>query len=443
MNNKTPGMQLSVASNLLVIFLLFSLSYGRSGPAVRNVGGSQPSKEGPEKAGTDIWTQFRGQARSGVSAAQYDLKIWNSDGPKLVWKHTIGDGFSGIVITGTVLVTAFAVDSTEYLAGYDSRSGRENWRVEIGKMFIDNFGNGPRSTPVFDNGRAFVLASRGRISAVDADAGEILWTVSLADSFEIKVPDRGFTTSLLVQDDLVIVHAGGGEGEAIVALDKNTGRLVWKIGDSAPSYSSPFVATINGVKQNIFAATRIAEIDGSPQNISEVISVSTDGKILWKAPSLPLVIAMPVFMGPDRVFVSGSREDGCLAFRVVQDADTTRIEPLWKSKEMKNHFSSSVYYKNHIYGFSKSTLKCLEAATGERKWRKRGFGKGSIIIVDDKLVVLDDRGRLAIIEATADGYHELAYAQALDGKSWTSPTFVGGKIYLRNRKEMACYDLTN
>jgi hypothetical protein len=109
---------------------------------------------------------------------------------------------------------------------------------------------------------------------------------------------------------------------------------------------------------------------------------------------------------------------------------------------MRNHFNSSVYYKDHIYGFSSSTLKCLVSETAQRKWSKRGYGKGSLIIVDEKLLVLSDRGKLAMIEATPKGFKELAQAKVLEGKSWTSPTFADGKIYLRNQKEMACYDLT-
>lgn len=432
--------QLSMFIILLIIALLqFSGHEGNK----QDEKGSSGSKKELEKNVEDSWSQFRGPTRSGVLVANSPLHVWTAAGPKLLWKHAIGDGFSGIVIADENLITAFAEDSTEFVASFDKKTGKENWRVEIGKMFIDQFGNGPRSTPVLDDDGAFVLASYGQVHAINKKTGQKIWTVSLADTFEIKVPARGFSTSPLVQDGLVIVHSGGGKGEGFVALDKNTGQIAWKTGNSEPSYSSPIVATINGMNQSIFASTRIIEKDGKKQSVNEIISLSTDGRILWKGPSLPSAIAMPVFIEPDKVFVSGSLDVGCLVFQVVQNADSTEIVELWRNREMRNHFSSSVYYKNHIYGFSKSTLKCLDVTTAERKWAKRGFGKGTLIIVDDKLLVLSDRGKLAIVEATGEGFHQLAVAQVLNSKSWTSPTFVDGKIYLRNRKEMACYDLTN
>jgi outer membrane protein assembly factor BamB len=188
--------------------------------------------------------------------------------------------------------------------------------------------------------------------------------------------------------------------------------------------------------------TRVVEKDGRKQGVNSTISVSPQGELLWKGPSLPGVIAMPVFIAPDKIFVSGSIDDGCVVFQIVGGGDTLAVQEVWKNREMKNHFSSSILYKKHIYGFSKSTLKCLDAATGKRKWRTRGFGKGALIVADDKLLVLSDRGKLALIAASEESFRQLAVAQVLNGKSWTSPTIFEGKLYLRNQKEMACYDLT-
>ena len=425
----------------LVAAVVVSLSVLGS-PSVDAGGSLRGEKPAPGRT-VDVWSQYRGPNRDGVSQSRSKVKIWTGDGPKMVWKHPLGAGFSGIVVRSNQLITAFGEDSTEYLASFERETGTEIWRVPIGKILIDDLGNGPRATPTLDGDLVFALGSYGQLHAVRSKTGDKIWTFSLADTFEIKTPLRGFTTSPLVQDGLVIVHAGGGQGEAFVALDKESGRIVWKIGDSVPSNSSPISAVINGVRQTVFAATRVIEKDGRRQRISEAVSVSMDGKILWKAPSLPGVIAMPVFIAPNKVFVSGSMDDGCLVLNVSPDADSMKVEEVWKSREMKNHFNSSVLYKNHLYGFSKATLKCLAAATAERKWAKRGFGKGSLIVVDDKLLVISDRGKLAIIEATGEKYNQIAVAQVLNGKSWTAPTFADGQLYLRNVKEMACYDLSN
>ncbi|NJO91354.1 MAG: hypothetical protein HC831_22125 [Chloroflexia bacterium] len=106
---------------------------------------------------------------------------------------------------------------------------------------------------------------------------------------------------------------------------------------------------------------------------------------------------------------------------------------------MKNDFSSSVYHDGYFYGFDIAALVCVSAKTGEKKWTKRGFGKGSLILVDDKLIVLSDKGTLIQVKATPDAYTEQGQMQAIEGKSWTAPSYSNGKIYLRNLTEMACF----
>jgi outer membrane protein assembly factor BamB len=396
-----------------------------------------------EMNGADGWSQFRGPNRSGVSGEKSTIKVWSGEDPKLVWKREIGPAFSGIAVYGRELITAFGEDSSEYVASFNSDTGEEYWRCAIDTMFTDDLGNGgPRSTPTVDGKQAFALSSNGNFVALDCENGKKIWEVDLASRYSIRVPRRGFTTSPVVLDELVIVHAGGGDGKAIVALNKDSGEVVWEVGDAGVSNSSPVVTTIADIRQIVFTVTRVVEKDGQRQGVNSTISVSPEGELLWKGPSLPGVIAMPVFIAPDKVFVSGSIDDGCVVFQIVPGGDTLAVQEVWKNREMKNHFSSSVLYKGHIYGFSKSTLKCLDAATGERKWRTRGFGKGALIVADDKLLVLSDRGKLALVETSEESFRQLAVAHVLNGKSWTSPTISKGRLYLRNQKEMVCYDLT-
>jgi outer membrane protein assembly factor BamB len=389
--------------------------------------------------GKNEWSQYRGPNRDGVATENTSIKAWAKGGqPFQVWKMPIGEGFSGIVVTGEQLITAVADENNEYLIGFDKTTGQEIWRTALGKMFVEEMGNGPRSTPTIDGDFAYILDSTGGLFCVDINSGKHVWKVSLTDTFNIRRPRRGFSTSPLILGETLIIH-GGGENSAFIGLDKRTGKTLWQTGDSAAGHSSPFSAVINGVEQSVFTIARVIEKNGERQILEEAVSVSTDGKILWRGPSLSQIIAMPVFVPPNKVFISSSVENGCLLIQVTSDG---KVDTVWQNKEMRNHFNSSVYYKDHIYGFSSSTLKCLVAETAQRKWSKRGYGKGSLIIADKKLLVLSDRGKFAMIEATPKGFNELAQAQVLEGKSWTSPTYSDGKIYLRNQKEMACYDLT-
>ncbi len=424
---------------ILCCLLLIPLVVSTSNSNIMNEDGETKKESISSKKDKNEWSQYRGPNRDGVAISNTSIKAWSKGSqPFQVWKKPIGEGFSGIVITGKQLITALGEDGKEFLVSFEKTTGKEIWRTALGKMFVEEMGNGPRSTPTIDGDFAYILDSYGGLYCISTKSGKQIWKVSLTDKFKIKRPQRGFSTCPLILGETLIIH-GGGKNSAFIGLNKKTGKTIWQAGESMAGHSSPFTAVINNVEQSVFTIARRIEKNGERQILDEAVSVSSDGKILWRGPSLSQIIAMPVFVPPDKVFISSSVEKGCLLIQVLSDG---KIDTVWHNKEMRNHFNSSVYYKDHIYGFSSSTLKCLVAQTAQRKWSKRGYGKGSLIIVDEKLLVLSDRGKLAMIEATPKGYNELAQAQVIEGKSWTSPTFADGKIYLRNQKEMACYDLT-
>ena len=422
---------------VLILFCLLLIPFPGSMSASKTIKADGVTESGNN--GSDEWSQYRGPNRDGVAVSNTALKAWpKGEQPFQVWKEPIGEGFSGISIAGEQIITAFMEGDSEFLAGFEKTTGKEIWRTALGKKFVEEMGNGPRCTPTIDGNFAYMLDSHGGLYCVSIKSGKQIWNVSLTDEFEIKRPLRGFSTCPLIFGETLIIH-GGGKNSAFIGLNKKTGKTLWQAGESMAGHSSPFRAVINDVEQAVFTIARMIEKDGERQILEEAVSVSADGKILWRGPSLSQIIAMPVFVPPNKVFISSSVEKGCLLIETQPDG---KIETVWHNKEMRNHFNSSVYYKDHIYGFSSSTLKCLVAETAERKWSKRGYGKGSLIIADEKLIILSDRGKLAMIEATPDGYNELAQAKVIEGKSWTSPTISEGKIYLRTQKEMACYDLT-
>ncbi|MCJ7580453.1 MAG: PQQ-like beta-propeller repeat protein [Candidatus Aminicenantes bacterium] len=435
MINKKCRFTVRILFCLLLLQFLGSISHSK----ILNEEGITQKESIGSRGGKADWSQYRGPNRDGVAVSDMSIKAWPSGSPPFqVWKKPIGEGFSGIVITGDFLITAIAEEDTEFLVSFEKTTGKEIWRTPLGKMFVEEMGNGPRATPTLDGDFAYILNSYGGLFCARIKSGEQIWTVSLPDTFNIQRPLRGFSTCPLILDEILIIH-GGGEDSAFIGLDKKTGKTIWQTGDSTAGHSSPFTAVINGVEQCVFTVARQVEENGEKKILEEAVSVSADGKILWRGPSLPQIIAMPVFVPPNKVFISSSVENGCLLIQVLPDG---KVETVWQNTEMRNHFNSSVYYKDHIYGFSSSTLKCLVAETAQRKWSTRGYGKGSLIIADEKLIVLSDRGMLALIEATPKGYKELARAQVIEGKSWTSPTIENGIIYMRNQKEMACYDLT-
>ena len=297
---------------------------------------------------------------------------------------------------------------------------------------------------------SITISAHGKLYALNAANGQKVWSYDLQQKFGSKMPRWGFSTSPLIDGALLLVEVGGKGEKSIVAFDKKMGDVIWSSHKDKLGYSSPIAITVKGVRQIIcFTGTKLVSV--SP----------TDGKIYWQYPwktGYDVNAATPVFIPPDKVFISSGYDKGAavLQMRVFVSPDDdrpatdqiranrgrVRIKELWKNRKMKNQFASSVLHENYLYGFDNSILKCIEADTGEEQWKSRGFGKGTVILADGHLIILSDKGKLGLVEATSAGYIEKASAKVLNGLCWTVPTLANGKLYVRNEKEMICLDMT-
>ncbi len=428
---------------------------------------------------SDEWPQFRGPNRDGISRESGLLDPWPESGPREVWRVPIGEGFSGISVAQGRIFTMYAdvpaeeaaseealaeegqVDETpaedtsseetspgeksaegaeaeekpapktEYAAAYDLATGKQLWKTAIGARIVTEFGNGPRSTPTVDGDTVFVLGAHGELAALTTANGEKRWEVSLKEEFGTGQPYWGFSTSALVEGDLLLVESGGPEGKSYAGLDKATGKVRWTTGNApGAGYNSPLALTMNGQRSFVYIAGE------------EIRAIDAAGKEVWSHAWPPgETHAMPLFIAPDKIFASGTEGVGAALFQIHTEGNKTAVKELWKSRVMRNHFSTSVVHEGYIYGFDNATLKCISIETGEQAWAKRGFGKGSLIYADGHLLVLSDRGKLAQIQASPEAYVEKSRFQALEGLCWTAPTLAGGKLYLRGQNEMTSYDL--
>mgnify|MGYP000070507110 CR=1 FL=1 len=222
------------------------------------------------------------------------------------------------------------------------------------------------------------------------------------------------------------MEVGGNEDKDFVAFNKENGEILWNYGSGHASFNSPLLCTIEGQTQILFANGRT------------MYSLTPNGDTLWTF-DMPFgnITAMPLLVGENKIFLYGVRNPG---FVIVEIKDQKATEFI-RGNSMKNDFNTCVYFEGYIYGFHVASLRCISAETGEAKWTKRGYGKGSLIKVDDKLFVLSDQGQLIIAEAVPDAFLELKSMQPLEGKSWTAPSFVDGKVYVRNLTHMACYKI--
>ena len=380
---------------------------------------------------TAEWAQWRGPNRDGISSETGFLKNWPKEGPKVLWHIPLGDGYSGISIAQGKVYTMSAEGSDEYVICLDASSGEEVWRFRSGAKFTESRGDGPRSMPTVHGNSVFALGAEGKLYALDAGDGTKLWARNFVEEFDSKIPTWGFSSSPLIEDNLVLVEAGGKDGKSIVAFDKKSGDVVWTTHTDEVGYSSPIAIDFGGVRQIIFLTSKT------------LLSVAPeDGQIYWKyAWPEGINIATPIFIPDDKIFISASYDKGAVLLKMVVNEDGIGIEEVWKSRVMKNHFNSSVLQGDYLYGFDKAILTCIEANTGEEQWQQRGFEKGSLLLADGHLIILGEKGKLALVEANPSEYKEKARFQLFDDKCWTVPTLAGGKLYLRTQKEMVCLDL--
>lgn len=377
------------------------------------------------------WPQWRGINRDGVSKETGIIKTWPAQGPKILWKTPIGEGYSSVAVSQGRIYTMDAKGEGEFVTAVDLATGKELWRTRIDSVFFSDQGNGPRSTPTVDSNMVYAVGASGALAGLNVQNGKVVWQHNLLKEFHSEIPRWGTSTSPLVEKELLLVDVGGKSGYSLMAFNKTNGTIVWKSHTDKQGYSAPIAVTIGGVRQILFFTG------------TSLVSVSPTGKVFWKYPwrtDYDANIATPVFIAPDKIFISSSYGTGAAVLKVTSGNGTSSFQEVWKNKVMENHFNSSVLHQGHLYGFDNAILKCIDASTGAEKWKESGFGKGSLILADGQLIVLSDRGQLALVEANPSAYTEKAKAQVMQGKTWTMPALSDGKLILRNQKEIVALD---
>jgi outer membrane protein assembly factor BamB len=260
-----------------------------------------------------------------------------------------------------------------------------------------------------------------------------VWDKDLRSDYDLQVPTWGVAAAPVIVDDLLLFNVGGKPDYLLAGFDKATGALRWHSGTGKAGYSLPLTVTADGVRQTIFfTGDRVMSVD------------PTSGTEFWSRPwstAYDVNAAAPVFVPPNRLFISSGYDTGASLFELSAKDGKAAVDVVWSSRRMKNQFSSSIYLDGHIYGFDNRTLKCIVADTGEDAWRTSGFSHGSLFLVDGHLVVLGEKGKMALIEATPKSYVEKASFQVAQGKHWTVPTLHGDHLFVRNESDLIAYRL--
>jgi outer membrane protein assembly factor BamB len=398
------------------------------------------------------WSQYRGNAGDGMCGERV-LTGWSGDGPKHLWTARTPAGFSSMAVGNGKVFTIISREAdgaamSETCVAMDAQTGKELWATATGKAKYtgggdsgaegNNGGDGPRSTPAVSGDRVYVYSAYMILNCLNAGTGKVVWQKDILHEFGGKNIGWESAMSPVIEGNLVLV-AGGGPGQAMLAFDKSTGAVVWKTGDDLMTHATPVVASIQGVRQVIFLMQ------------SGLVSLeAATGKPLWRF-AFPYRVATgcsPVVCG-DIVFCTAGYDVGGAACQISKSSDAFEAKELWRIKgnaAVACLWSTPVCKDGYLYGmmsfkkFATGPLKCVELKTGAVKWEQPGFGAGNVVLAGNNLVALSDDGQLTLVQASPAGYKEIARTKAVTGKCWSTPAISNGRLYVRSTKESACLD---
>lgn len=383
------------------------------------------------------WPQFLGPTRNGVCAETNLNLAWPKEGPKILWKTKVGEGWSGPVVALNRVVMFHRVGVNEVIDCLDATNGMTLWRAEYPSTYRDDFGfeAGPRATPAIDGQRVFTFGANGILNAWNLTNGANLWRIDTRKQFKSDKGFFGVACSPMVEGDAVILNIGGA-GAGVVAFDKATGKVLWQSTSEEASYSSPTVATING-QRRVFVFARKSLLALAPG----------DGKVLWEFPWAPRIdasvsAAVPLVIG-DQVFISASYGAGAALLRLAGP----KPEVVWSGDDvLSSHYSPIVQHRGFLYGFDgrqeqRCRLRCVELTTGKVRWSEERFGAGTLLVVGEQLLILAERGELLVAPASPEKFAPSARAQILGTDIRSHPALSGGWFYARDKSTLACVDL--
>lgn len=380
------------------------------------------------------WPQWRGAARQGLSAETGLLKSWPAGGPRQLWKTDgLGEGYSSVAVARGRIYTQGQRGETQYIISLDAATGKKLWEADNGSAYRERRGHGPRGVPTMDGDRLYALSADGTLSCLDTLTGKRVWMVNFSRQFGGEVPNWGYSESPLVDGNRLIVTPGG-RGAAIVALNKTDGSTAWKTQSDEAGYSSAILATVGGSRL-VLALTGEAAIGVRADN----------GELLFrydKVSNRTANIATPIFRD-GQAFFSTDYGTGAVLLKLTPSGGSVKADEVYFSRDMRNHYSSSVLVGDHLYGYSSSVLTAMRFATGEVAWRDRAVGKGSVIFADGHLYCLGEDGVMGLVEATPEAYREKARFQIAKGgyPTWAPPAIADGRLYVRDQNSLYSFDI--
>lgn len=433
------------------------------------------------------WPQWRGQNRDGKSLDTDLLKEWPADGPPLAWKiDNVGGGYSAPSITGGRIFGMSNRGEDEIVWALSEKDGSVLWATPLGPAFAQRASQGiegPACTPTVDGDRLYVEGLGGNVACLQVEDGRILWQISLTDDFGGRVPMWSYRESPLVDGDKVICTPGS-EDAILVALDKMTGKMIWKAqmpsGSEAGSVGSSDAPGGAGGGRGGFGGGRggrggfggrslsaayssaiAIDFDGQRQYVQFLSNTlagfaASDGKFLWRydkpANRMGINCSTPIH-DDSYVFASSAYGGGCGLLKLNKEADgSVKTEEVYALTDMQNHHGGMILLDGYLYGASGGNeggaLVCLEFKTGKVMWDQRESvgrrAKGSLAFADGLLYYRMEDGVMVLIEPNPTQYIERGRFEQPDrsnAPAWAYPVIANGKLYISDQDVLFCYDV--
>jgi outer membrane protein assembly factor BamB len=393
------------------------------------------------------WPQWRGPNRDGISRETGLLKAWPPEGPKLLWQvKDLGSGYSTpAVVGGRVYVMSNQGFEDEFVKALDVKDGSQVWSTRVGK--VGNPDQQPsypaaRSTPTVDGTRVYALGSDGDLVCLETATGMVRWQKSLRTDFGGQPGTWAYSESPLVDGEVVVCTPGGSEA-TVVALNKNTGEVVWKCvvpGGAKAGYSSIVVSAAAGLRQYV------AYTGGGLFGVE-----AKTGNFLWRYDKTTGPVGMSALtpvISEDLVYSATDRLGGA-AVRILAFRDTVEVQEVYRSQKLPRTLGGALLVGEHLYGSSGTTLVCAEFQTGEIKWSERVTAPGALCYAEGRLYFHGENGEVMIVEVTPQGYRERgrftppnppAPSNPME-KAWPYPVIADGRLFVRNGESLWCYEI--
>lgn len=408
------------------------------------------------------WPTLAGPLGNGKSPESgLDLR-WGDAGPRVAWEREVGEGYSMATVWDERLFFFDAVEGEARLVCLEAGTGREVWSRSYPFEYEDDYGYsvGPKASPTTDGERVYAYGIDGILRAHRVADGELLWEVDTVARFGVRKNFFGVGSTPIVEGDLLIVPVGGsppdspplrsgalrGNGSGVVAFDRRTGEVRYRLSDELASYASPVVARI-GERRLGFAFLRGGLLAFEPRKGKELFFFP------WRARKLESVNAASPVVFDDKVFITESYERGGALLRVGQEGFETIWTDTPRDETLASHWSTPIFHEGFLYGSSgrssgNATLRCVGAGTRKVRWSVPDLGRSTLLWVDGHFVVWTEYGRLLVIEATPEGFRPRASWDFGAGETprirhpaWAAPILSRGLLYVRGEGRLLALDL--